>query len=46
MSGNFTQKFLDMMLELVRANPSLKITDRLLYAQLISFRLGNASIPF
>ena len=46
MSNNSVQKFLDMLVELVRSNPFLKITDRLIYAQLVSFRLGKFSIPF
>lgn len=46
MSNSFVQKYLDMMVELVKSNPSLKITENLLYAQLVSFRLGKGSIPF
>lgn len=46
MSNNFAQNFLDMMVELARSNPELKITDHLLYAQLVSFRLGISIIPF
>lgn len=46
MSSDSIQKFLDMMMELAKSNPSLKITDRLIYAQLVSFRLGINNIPF
>lgn len=46
MKNNSVQNFLDMIIELVRSNPSLKITNRFLYAQLISFNLGVGVIPF
>lgn len=46
MSKEIVQKFLDMVIELVHSNPSLHITDRFIYAQLVSFRLGNNVIPF
>lgn len=45
MSNDIVQKFLDMLVEFVRSNPSFKITDHFVYAQLVSFRLGN-QVPF
>lgn len=46
MSIKSLQLFLDMLVELVSANPDLIITDRLVYSQLISYHLGNGVIPF
>lgn len=46
MSSNSVQNFLDMLVELARSNPSLKINYRLIYAQLVSFSLGHGSVPF
>ena len=46
MSSELVQKFLSMLVELVQSNPSLKITEKFLYAQLVSFNLGKMSIPF
>lgn len=46
MSDDSIQKFLDMIIELIQSNPSLMITDRLIYAQLVSFNLGKNVIPF
>lgn len=46
MINNSVQNFLDIIIELARSNPSLKITNRFLYAQLISFNLGIGVIPF
>lgn len=46
MSNSSVQSFLDMLIKLIESNPLLQITEKLVYAQMVSFRLGDSVIPF